>query len=48
MEFLIELEVKVPDGTPDAEVERRQRAEASAAAPGRPPGGVIYETYLVA
>ena len=27
MEFLVEFEVEVPAGTPDAEVERRQRAE---------------------
>ena len=32
MEFLVEFEVNVPDGTPDAEVKDRQRAEASAAA----------------
>jgi muconolactone delta-isomerase len=32
MEFLVEFEVNVPEGTPDAEVEDRQKAEASAAA----------------
>jgi muconolactone D-isomerase len=30
-EFLVEFEVEVPAGTPDAEVERRQRAESDAA-----------------
>jgi muconolactone delta-isomerase len=32
MEFLVEFEVNVPDGTPDSEVSDRQNAEASAAA----------------
>ena len=32
MEFLVEFEVEVPAGTPDEEVERRQRAESAAAA----------------
>ena len=32
MEFLVEFEVEVPDGTPESEVERRMDAEASAAA----------------
>ena len=32
MEFLVEFDVNVPNGTPDDEVEARQRAEASAAA----------------
>jgi muconolactone D-isomerase len=32
MEFLVEFEVEVPNGTPKAEVEQRTRAEASAAA----------------
>lgn len=32
MEFLVEFEVEVPDGTPESEVEQRTRAEASAAA----------------
>ena len=32
MEFLVEFEVEVPAGTPDAEVEQHQRAEAAAAA----------------
>jgi muconolactone delta-isomerase len=32
VEFLVEFEVNVPDGTPDAEVQRRNNAEAAAAA----------------
>jgi muconolactone D-isomerase len=32
MEFLVEFEIEVPEGTPDSEVEQRSRAEASAAA----------------
>jgi muconolactone D-isomerase len=32
MEFLVEFEVEVPNGTPETEVEERTRAEASAAA----------------
>ena len=32
MEFLVEFEFEVPAGTPDAEVERRQRVESAAAA----------------
>jgi len=32
MEFLVEFEVEVPGDTPDAEVERHQRAESAAAA----------------
>ena len=32
MEFLVEFEVEVPAGTPDAEVELHQRAESAAAA----------------
>ena len=32
MEFLVEFEIRVPDGTPEAEVEQRTHAEASAAA----------------
>jgi muconolactone D-isomerase len=32
MEFLVEFEIRVPDGTPETEVEQRTRAEASAAA----------------
>ena len=32
MEFLVEFEVEVPAGTPDAEVEQRGRAESDAAA----------------
>ena len=30
MEFLVEFDVNVPDGTPESEVEDRERAEASA------------------
>jgi muconolactone D-isomerase len=32
MEFLVEFATNVPDGTPDAEVEQREQAEAIAAA----------------
>jgi muconolactone D-isomerase len=32
MEFLVEFEVEVPEGTPESEVEQRSRAETSAAA----------------
>jgi len=32
MEFLVEFELHVPHGTPESEVEDRERAEASAAA----------------
>jgi muconolactone D-isomerase len=32
VEFLVEFEVDVPQGTPESEVERREQAEASAAA----------------
>jgi Muconolactone delta-isomerase len=32
MGFLVEFEVEVPAGTPDAEVEQHQRAESAAAA----------------
>jgi muconolactone delta-isomerase len=32
MEFLVEFEVEVPAGTPEGEVEQRQRAESAAAA----------------
>jgi len=32
MEFLVEVEVKIPDGTPDSEVRHRERPEATAAA----------------
>ena len=32
MEFLVEFEIEVPVGTPDAEVEQHQRAESVAAA----------------
>jgi hypothetical protein len=37
LEFLVEFQVDVPEGTPDSEVERRERAAAN----------VIYETYFV-
>jgi len=36
MEFLVEFDIRIPDGTPEAEVEHRESAEAAA------------ETYLVA
>ncbi len=32
MEFLVEFEVNIPDGTPESEVKDRESAEASAAA----------------
>jgi muconolactone D-isomerase len=32
MEFLVEFEVNVPDGTPESEIEDRENAEADAAA----------------
>jgi muconolactone D-isomerase len=32
MEFLVEFEIKVPEGTPAPEVNEREKAEASAAA----------------
>jgi muconolactone D-isomerase len=32
MEFLVEFEVEVPDGTPESEVEQRMRAESAATA----------------
>jgi muconolactone D-isomerase len=32
VEFLVEFEVNVPDGTPESEIEDRENAEASAAA----------------
>jgi muconolactone delta-isomerase len=32
MEFLVEFEIRVPDGTPETAVEQRTRAEAAAAA----------------
>lgn len=32
MEFLVEFEVNIPDGTPESEVTDRENAEASAAA----------------
>ena len=31
MEFLVEFEIRVPDGTPASEVRERERAEAAAA-----------------
>ena len=41
MEFLVEFEVQVPDGTPETEVEQRERAEAVAAA------GLAAEGHLL-
>ena len=41
MEFLVEFDVEVPEGTPEAEVERRKRAEAVAAA------GLAAEGHLL-
>ena len=32
MDFLVEFEINVPDGTPESEVENREHAEASVAA----------------
>jgi muconolactone delta-isomerase len=32
VEFLVEFEVNIPDGTPESEVENREKAEAAAAA----------------
>jgi len=32
MEFLVDFQVNIPDGTPESEVKDRERAEASAAA----------------
>jgi muconolactone D-isomerase len=32
MEFLVEFEVEVPEGTPESEIEQRERAEAEATA----------------
>jgi muconolactone delta-isomerase len=32
MEFLVEFEMNIPDGTPESEIEEREQAEASAAA----------------
>ena len=32
MEFLVEFQVEIPAGTPDAQVEQHQRAESAAAA----------------
>ena len=32
MEFLVEFDVNIPEGTPDSEVKRRDDAEAAAAA----------------
>ena len=32
LEFLVEFEVEVPEGTPESEVEQRTRAESTAAA----------------
>jgi muconolactone delta-isomerase len=41
MEFLVEFEIKVPDGTPEPEVKQRQATEASAAAE------LVAEGYLL-
>ena len=41
IEFLVEFEIEVPDGTSEAEVEQRTRAEAVAAA------GLAAEGHLV-
>ena len=41
MEFLVEFEVEVPEGTPESEVEQRSRAEASAA------GRLVDEGHLL-
>jgi muconolactone D-isomerase len=41
MEFLVEFDVEVPDGTSETEVERRNRAEAGAAA------GLAAEGHLL-
>ncbi len=41
MEFLVEFEVEVPDGTSESEVEQRKRAEAVAAA------GLAAEGHLL-
>jgi muconolactone D-isomerase len=41
MEFLVEFDVEVPDGTSETEVERRNRAEADAAA------GLAVEGHLL-
>jgi muconolactone delta-isomerase len=41
MEFLVEFEVEVPEGTPESEVEQLSRAEASAAA------GLVGEGHLL-
>jgi muconolactone delta-isomerase len=41
MEFLVEFELDVPDGTPDSEVAERERAEAAAAA------ALVREGHLV-
>ena len=32
MEFLVEFEVNIPDGTPESQVQHREKAEAAAAA----------------
>ena len=41
MEFLVEFEVEVPDGTSETEAEERKRAEAIAAA------GLAAEGHLL-
>ena len=42
MEFLVEFEVEVPAGTPDAEVEQHQRAESAAAAKLAEDGHLVW------
>ena len=32
MEFLVEFEVNIPDGTPESQIQHREKAEAAAAA----------------
>jgi muconolactone delta-isomerase len=41
MEFLVDFQVNVPDGTPESEVKDRERAEASAAA------RLVHDGHLV-
>ena len=41
MEFLVEFEIRVPDGTPASEVRERERAEAAAA------GRLVDEGHLL-
>jgi predicted dienelactone hydrolase len=52
MEFLVEFEVNVPDGTPASEVQHRENAEATAAAKlvdeGHLPGSGSYAPHQAA